>query len=325
MSDRLSVSSVPWMNRTKRRAKRWIVSLVRAAFLIGISFMIIYPLLTKLSLSFMEQVDLYDRTVQAIPKHFTWTNYPEAFYYMKYGQSFLNSVMICGISGIAQAFACVMTGYGFARFDFKGKKIALAMVLGMMVVPPQVITTPVYLNFQNFDPLGLISMFNNGKGLRLIESLWPFLLLSLTSTGPRCGLYIFFARQFFRGFPKVIDEAATIDGASHRRVFVSIMLPAAFSIMVTIFLLSFVWLWNDTMYAFMFYSKVPTVAKSLMNLQGDLFSSVHTYMSSTASDIGYFSILKATGVLLAIAPLMILYACVQKVFIQSIENTGIVG
>ena len=89
MSDRLSVSSVPWMNRTKRRAKRWIVSLVRAAFLIGISFMIIYPLLTKLSLSFMEQVDLYDRTVQAIPKHFTWTNYPEAFYYMKYGQSFL--------------------------------------------------------------------------------------------------------------------------------------------------------------------------------------------------------------------------------------------
>ncbi len=325
MSDRLSVAAVPWMKRTRRRARRLAASLLRAAFIIGISFMILYPLLTKVSLSFMEQVDLYDRTVQSIPKHFTWSNYPEAFHYMKYGESFLWSVLICGVSGVAQAFACVMTGYGFARFDFRGRNIAFAMVLVMMVVPPQLITTPLYLNFQNFDPLGLVSLVNGGRGLRLVESLWPFLLLSLTSTGPRCGLYIFFARQFFRGFPKVIDEAATIDGASHRRVFVSIMLPAAFSIMVTIFLLSFVWLWNDTMYAFLFYSKVPTIAKSLMNLQGNLFSSVHTYMSSTASDIGYFSILKATGVLLAIAPLVALYACVQRVFIQSIENTGIVG
>ncbi|MGN0762190.1 MAG: carbohydrate ABC transporter permease [Aristaeellaceae bacterium] len=325
MSDRLSVASVPWMNRAKRHAKSSVFALMRAAFLIGISFMILYPLLTKLSLSFMEQQDLYDRTVQSIPKHFTWSNYPEAFYYMNYGKAFVNSVMICGVSGALQALSCVMTGYGFARFDFRGRQVAFAMVLVMMVVPPQLIMTPLYLNFQNFDPLGLISLINGGKGLRLVESLWPFLLLSITSTGPRCGLYIFFARQFFRGFPKVIDEAATIDGASHFCVFVRIMLPAAFSIMVTIFLLSFVWLWNDTMYAFLFYSKIPTVAKSLMNLQGDLFASVHTYMSSTASDIGYFSILKATGVLLAIAPLMVLYACVQKVFIQSIENTGIVG
>lgn len=122
MSDRLSVSSVPWMNRTKRRAKRWIVSLVRAAFLIGISFMIIYPLLTKLSLSFMEQVDLYDRTVQAIPKHFTWTNYPEAFYYMKYGQSFLNSVMICGISGHCAGVCLRHDGIRICAVRLQGEK-----------------------------------------------------------------------------------------------------------------------------------------------------------------------------------------------------------
>lgn len=315
---------LPSLPKLKRKGAGMALWLGRTAFVVGICFMILYPLLTKVSMSFMEQVDLYDRTVQSVPKHFTWMNYPETIQLMQYWRAFGATTLISGLSAVCQAFACAMVGYGFARFEFKFRGAIFALVVVMMVIPPQIILTPLYLNFQNFDPLGLISLFNGGKGLRLIESPVPFLLLSLTATGPRNGLYIFLARQFFRGFPKVIDEAATIDGASHRRVFFSIMLPAAMPIMVTVFLFSFVWLWNDSMYAFLFYSKLPTMAKALLSM--DLqFSQVHASMSVGASDIGYYSIMKATGVLLAVAPLLVIYGLLQRVFIQSIERTGIVG
>ncbi len=315
---------LPSKARVRRKAVRAFIWLGRTAFVLGICFLILYPLLTKLSMSFMEQVDMYDRTVKSIPKHFTWLNYPEAMELMSYGRAFLSTFGICFLSAVCQAFACVMTGYGFARFRFRLRGPLFVLVIVMMVIPPQIILTPLYLNFQNFDPLGIISKFNGGKGLRLIESVIPFLLISLTATGPRNGLYIFLARQFFRGFPGAIDEAATIDGATHRRVFFSIMLPAAIPIFATIFLFAFVWLWNDNMYAFLFYSKLPTIAKALLSM--DLqFSQIHVNMSAGASDIGYFAIMKSTGVLLAILPLLIMYAFLQKVFIRSIERTGMVG
>lgn len=316
--------TLPSIAKVKRKGARALLWVGRTAFVAGICFMILYPLLTKVSMAFMEQVDLYDRTVKSIPKHFTFMNIPEAMQLMSYGRAFLSTFMICGVSAVCQAFACVMTGYGFARFRFRFRGPAFVLVIVMMVIPPQLILTPLYLNFQNFDPLGIISKFNGGKGIRLIESVVPFLLLSLTATGPRSGLYIFLSRQFFRGFPGAIDEAATIDGASHRRVFFTIMLPAAIPILATIFLFSFVWLWNDNMYAFLFFSKLPTMAKALLSM--DLqFAQVHVNMAASASDIGYYSIMKSTGVLLAILPLLVLYALLQKVFIQSIERTGIVG
>lgn len=310
--------------RMKRHTVKALIWLGRTAFVTGICFLILYPLLTKLSMSFMEQIDLYDNTVQSIPKHFTWSNYPEAMQLMSYGRAFLSTSGICLLSALCQAFACVMTGYGFARFQFRFREPLFVLVILMMVIPPQIILTPLYLNFQNFDPLGLISLINGGQGLRLTESVAPFLLISLTATAPRSGLYIFLARQFFRGFPGAIDEAASIDGATHRRVFFSIMLPAALPIFTTIFLFAFVWLWNDNMYAFLFYSNLSTMAKALLSM--DLqFSQIHVNMSAAASDIGYFAIMKSTAVLLVILPLIILFAFLQKVFIRSIERTGMVG
>jgi multiple sugar transport system permease protein len=309
--------------RLRRRVVKGFVWLGRTAFVVGICFMILYPLFTKLSMSFMEQVDLYDKTVQSIPKHFTWMNYPEAMQLMNYGRALLSTSGICFLSAACQAFACVLTGYGFARFQFKFRGPLFALVIVMMVIPPQIILTPLYLNFQNFDPFGLISLVTGGKGLRLTESVPPFLLISLTATGPRSGLYIFLARQFSAVFP------AQSTRRLHRwgfppRVFFSIMLPAALPIFTTIFLFAFVWLWNDNMYAFLFYSNLPTMAKALLSM--DLqFSQIHVDMSAAASDIGYFAIMKSTGVLLVILPLIVLFACLQKVCIRSIERTGMVG
>ncbi len=298
--------------KVRKTTLKWLFALFRTVFIIGICFTILYPLLTKVSMSFMDETDLYDQTVKAIPKHFTPENYPEAASYIQYGKLLFNTVVLCTIVSVLQALSCTVAGYGFARFHFKGRGILFALVVLCMVVPTQVILTPQYLNF---------------KAMGMLGSFAPFIALALTGVAPRCGLYIFLARQFFRGIPREIDEAAAIDGAGPYKTFTSIMLKSALPIMVTIFLFSFVWQWGENTYTTLFYSSYDTVAKTLDSLGYALENIQQSSGSlvSVAAQMAYQSILRATATLLAIFPLIILFVFCQRSFIQSVERTGIVG
>lgn len=138
----------------------------------GICFTILYPLLTKLSMSFMDETDLYDQTVKVIAKNFTPENYPEAASYIHYGKLLVNTVSLCAIVSVLQALSCTVAGYGFARFHFKGRGILFALVVLCMVVPTQVILTPQYLNF---------------KAVGMLGSYAPFVALALTGVPPAAG------------------------------------------------------------------------------------------------------------------------------------------
>ena len=92
--------------------------IVRAILLFGLCFMILQPLLNKVSLSFMEERDLYDSTIVAIPRHFTLDNYKVAAYLMKYWQSLMNTALISLLVSVLQVAACTLVGYGFARYKF---------------------------------------------------------------------------------------------------------------------------------------------------------------------------------------------------------------
>lgn len=296
----------------KKNISRILMSVFRTIFIMGICFTILYPILTKLSMSFMDEVDLYDRTVKAIPKNFTLQNYAEAAVYIKFGQLLMNTVFISSVSALLQAVSCIVVGYGFARFRFKGRGLLFSLVVLCMVIPTQVILTPQYLNFKAFGMLG---------------SFAPFIALGLTAVAPRCGLYIFLSRQFFRGIPKEIDEAAAIDGAGPYRTFTEIMLKSALPILVTIFLFAFVWQWGENTYTSLFYSNFQTIAKTLDNLGYALANLQQTGSSilSLAAQVAYQSILRATATLMAMIPLLLLYIFSQRFFIQSLERTGIVG
>lgn len=314
-----NVDTVPFIRSRKLRrvfsrktAVKWLVALFRAVFIISICFTILYPLLNKISMSFMDETDLYDRTVKVIAKHFTPQNYLEAATFIKYGKLLLSTTLLCTIVSILQTVSCTVIGYGFARFHFRGRGILFALVVLCMVVPTQIILTPQYLNF---------------KAMGMLGSFAPFILLGITGVAPRCGLYIFLARQFFRGIPKEIDEAAAIDGAGPYKTFSSIMMKSAVPIMVTIFLFSFVWQWGENTYTNLFYSSYPTIAKVLDSI-GYTLENVQAgggNVLSLSAQMAYQSIMRATASLLAILPLLILYIFSQKFFIQSVERTGIVG
>ena len=142
------------------------------------------------------------------------------------------------------------------------------------------------------------------------------------SLGIRSGIIIFMFRQFFRGMPAVLEEAAYIDGLSFRSTFFKIMLPNAKSAMVTSFLLSFVWYWNDYVYT----SSLMPQSKTVMNQLSILFNNISYIMQYEQNASPYEGILLLqAGVFLSIIPVLIIYLIFQRQFTESIERSGIVG
>jgi multiple sugar transport system permease protein len=301
-------------------------SIVRGVIIAGICFLILYPTLVKLSVSFMPEQDIYDVTVRYVPKSPTLENYKTVLSAMRYNKAFWNTFKLSTLTSAMQLISCTVIGYGFARFRFKGRGVLFALVILTMIVPPQTLMIPLFLHFRYFDVLGIISAITGQKGINLLESYWPFVLMSLTGMGLKNGLYIYIMRQFFRGMPKELEEAAYVDGAGMLRTFGQIMLPSAVPAMVTVFMFSFVWQWTDTFYSSLFLMRTDVLAKTAANVSNQIMKDlsadigVDIYLSPAIS-----SMYTNTGSLLVVLPLLILYLFAQKLFVESVERTGIVG
>lgn len=295
-----------WFNKDKILEFLW--SIIRGILVIGICFVILYPILSKISYAFMSEIDLYDKSVHYVPKHFTLDNIIGAWKMMNYPNAFLTSFAFSSINAIFQTFSCTIIAYGFARFNFKFKGIFFAMVITTMVIPPQTILIPLYVNF---------------RGMHLINSIVPFLLLSLTGTALKNGLYIFIMRQFFIGLPKELDEAALVDGCGSFKTLFRIMLPNSIPMMVTIFLFSFVWQWSDIFYTGMLAPEMgvmPQVLNAMIaNAQMTMESSIGT------SSLIYRLLINSTASILAVVPPLLIFLGGQKYFVEGIERSGIVG
>lgn len=292
-------------------------SLIRGVLIMGIAYVILLPLLTKISASFMQERDLFDQTVKWIPKHFTLDNYKTAFTNMEYPIAFLNSAVFATGVALLQTLCCATVGYGFARFRFKASGILFALVLFTIVVPPQMVFIPQYLNFRFFDIYGLLK----GGGVNLVGTFWPFVATSLTCTGLKNGLFVYILRQSFKGMPKELEEAAYVDGASRFRTFYGVMLRGAMPSLVTVFLFAFVWQWNDDFLTTVLLPSATILPVTLSQLG----YSVSWGTGTAGATSQYASLIINTGSLLFILPLLILYAIMQRFFIESVERTGLVG
>ena len=113
--------------------------------------------------------------------------------------------------------------------------------------------------------MGLIPLIT-GKAVNLMDSYWPFVLTSITANSFKSGLFIFIFRQFFRGIPRELEEAAYVDGASITKTFTSIMIPNAVPAIVTVSLFAFVWQWNDSFYTTMYLTSAKVIATQLASL-----------------------------------------------------------
>jgi multiple sugar transport system permease protein len=311
----------------KKNTGSFVFKFCRAILLFGLCFLIVQPLLNKLSISLMEQQDLYDSTVVSIPRHFTVGNYTLAGELLTFWPSLFQTLIIILVSSFLQVSACTLAGYGFARYKFPLKNFWFLCVMLIIVVPPQTIMASLYLNFRFFDIFGLVRLIT-GSPLNLLNSVVGYWLLSATGMGLKSGLYIFMLRQYFRGMPKELEEAAWVDGCGRFKTFIRIMLPDAMPMLTSCFLFSFVWQWTDSIYSSLFLSNYKMLSMNLSRL-GDHFSIWWGSMNSSSgmvysvAPVAYTQAMVATGMLVCLTPLILLYLVAQKAFVESLGQTGI--
>ncbi len=324
----------------KKVAGQKFYKLVRFLLLFGLCFMIVQPLLTKLSVSFMTESDLYDSTIISIPRHLTTENYETVALQplLDYSRALKNTLLTSLLVSVLQVAASCLVGYGFARFEFPGKKLWFFAVILTVIVPPQTISTALHLSFSHFDPFGLVSLFNGGSDVSLLSSRFyvpllpgykvplPYFLMSATCMGLKNGLYIYMIRQFFIGVPKSLEEAAYVDGCSTFKTFWRVILPDAVPILVSCFLFAFVWQWTDTFYTKMFIrdASLPMLSMKLSGIAEATSKYKESIMGTgNVATMGHKQQFVSTGTLMVIAPLLVLYLFAQKGFVESISSTGL--
>jgi len=311
----------------KKTVWDFIYRFLRALLLFGLCFLVLQPLLDKLSISFMEQQDLYDGTVISIPRHFSLGNYILAGRLMEFWPSLIQTLVIVIVSSLLQIAACTLAGYGFARFKFPFKNFWFMCVMLIIIVPPQTIMASLYLNFHFFDIFGIIRLIT-GSPANLLNSVAGYWMLSATGMGLKSGLYIFMLRQYFRSVPKELEEAAWVDGCNKFSTFIRIMLPDAAPMLSSCFLFSFVWQWTDSFYSTLFLTNYKMLSGSLGGLANN-FANWWTMMNNASgatggvAPVGYTQAMIATGMLMCLAPLIVLYLLAQKAFVESLSQTGI--
>lgn len=300
----------------RRKGYTYIWKLMRFVLLVGLSFMILYPVFVKFSASMKSTADMMDSTVVFIPKNPTLQNYKIVLNSVNYTLTLLMTVLFCLVQSLLQLASCSLVAYGIARFKFKGHKLLFGMAVLTLIIPPQIILLPLYIRFHFFGITNIFQFSGIFSGVDLINTYWPFLLLSGTALGFKNGLYIYLLRQHFKNMPMALEEAAYIDGCGPFRTFLRIMLPGSVPMLVTVFLFSFVWQWNDTVYSGIFFPEIPTLANKLYGMVFTTMGAGTTLMSAVLESPKFF---------LLITPIVILYLFTQKLFVQSISRSGIVG
>lgn len=335
-----------WQDPTKRKvkAKNTIASLAaffRTFILVGLCFVILMPIVEKVSFALRAPQDVTNPQVVWIPENWSFMNIRVAFSYLTlmkdnsytniaflYNLStYFNSLWLSLVTTVIQVISTAIAGYAFARLKFKGSGLIFLLAVLTLIVPSESLATARKLVFFN------IPFF----GVELLKNSFAIYIMSAFGMGLRSGIFIYLFRQFFRGIPIELEESAEIDGAGVIRTFWSVMLPNARGAIVTVALFSFVWQYNDLYWAQMFdyhdSNVMPLLTTGLASSADTFNALISTSFQSLVAELGdgiahnsqFYGLILNTAALLMMLPLIVGYLFVQRLFVESIERTGITG
>lgn len=286
-----------------------IFTLLLYALLIAIGFVYLYPLLFMFVTSMKSPEDLLNPMVQWVPTEFYAGNYLKAYRVLDYPTTLSSSIMISVVPSVIQAIVCSLVGYGLARYRFFGKNLIFAFILATFIIPAQNTVIPQMLTY---------------RSLGLLGNILSLILPAIMGQGFKSAIFILIFYQTFLSLPKVLEEAARLDGASDLEIFVKIALPAAIPSYIISIIFSTVWYWNET------YLTVIFLEGGVQTLPMQLSKFVQAYENLyPPGTVNIFDRLneavKLSGTFLNILPLLLMYFVLQKWFVESIERTGITG
>ncbi|MGN6714199.1 carbohydrate ABC transporter permease [Anaerocolumna jejuensis] len=309
-------------NRRKRtitKSRTLLFSVFKFIILLGISYIILGPIISIISNSFFSAQDVYNPAVFLFPFEPTLDNYKLSFLRLGYMSTLAWTILYVVLNTIIQLLITSMAGYGFARFDFPFKKLLFGCVIITIVIPTHTIMIPLYQHFRNFDIFGILQL-TIGKKWNLLSGELPMYLMTLFGCGLRSGLYIYIFNQFFRGLPKEIEEAAFIDGAGMWYTYSRIMLVNAVPSLLTVTVFSLVWQYNDLFYVSLFsINSSHNLSLRLSTLQSTL-QFLDKIKDPMLTQLNVYA-----GVVMVLIPILIIYLILQKYFMEGVERSGIVG
>ncbi|MGY5341640.1 carbohydrate ABC transporter permease [Paenibacillus glucanolyticus] len=228
-----------------------------------------------------------------IPDPFIWSNYKDSLTALPFGRAYFNSFYINMIVVLSQLVTCSMAAYAFAKITFPFREPLFILFLATMMVPGQVTIIPLYLIMKNIGWLD--------THLAIIV---PSALLN--------AFGVFLLRQFFRGIPKEMEEAAIMDGANRWTIYARIMLPLIKPALSALGIFTFLGMWNNFFNPLIFLSSTDKFTVPMMlNLYRGMYSTDWTLMMAGAS--------------IALIPVLIVYIIGQKYIIEGVTLSGIKG
>lgn len=248
-------------------------------FCIGLALVILFPILYALSVSLMEQRAVLAKPPNLLPPKVTFENYRIAFTRTTLWCYMLNSFIVALLCSMSRMVIATMAAFAFSFFEFKGKRLLFALTLSTIMVPPDVL---IVSNFTTISRLGLINTYLGVCSIFLVSATNIFLL-----------------RQHFLSFAKSLKEAAYVDGCRNIRFFTAILLPTSKPILTTVFLSSFVSVWNQYVWPMLVTNK-----NELRTIQVGI-----TMLKDRESSI--FGPVMA-GVIMALIPTVLLFLVFQR-------------
>lgn len=306
--DLSSIKKINFAKLKKLKAVNIISKIAIYFVLICIGYVYLKPIFEMISKSIMTAADLIDPSITWIAKHATFDNFASAVKTLNIPSSLINSIWFSGLLAIAQTAVSAMTGFALSRYSFRGRNVWYIMLILAFILPVPLLTVPRLMIFNQLYTL---------TGIKLIGSIGPQFIMALLGQGTYSTMLILIFYNFFNMIPKSLDEAAMIDGAGSIKVFYHVAIRLSLSTILVVFLFSFVFNWNETYTT----NTMLRSAVELVPVKLSLFD--NSAGGGVASNVNEAQKMAAT--LISIAPLLILYALVQKQFIQGIENTGITG
>ena len=278
------------------RRRTWVKGLsVLAIHLLiaGGAILMLFPFLWTVSTSLKLPGSALSWPPTFLPDTFHWQNYVRVWSIVPFLTYFTNTTIITVISVVGSVLSSSLIGFAFARLRFPGRETLFILCLSSMMLPFVVLMIPRYILFRNF---GWIDTF-----LPLIVPEWFGV-----------AVYIFFARQYFRGLPIEYDEAARLDGASSWWIWAKIILPMSKPLLATIAILAFRSAWNDFMAPLIYLHSDEnlTLALGLVKFRG--------YYRTEWS-------LMMAGATIMTMPVVLIFFFFQRYFLEGLNFSGLGG
>lgn len=284
-------------SRRKMLEKIWLVVLQVLMTIFLISFLV--PALWMVSSSLKASTEVFAHPIVWIPETPQWQNYAEVFEILPFATFAWNSLLVVLFAVAGTIFSCILVGYSFARLRWPGRDLFFGILIATLMLPEVIVLVPRFIIFRN---------------LGWIDTLLPLTVPFWFATTPWTPLYVFLMRQFFKGIPMELEEAALIDGASRIRTLVQIILPLSKPVIATVTVFAMLQHYTDFMNPLIYVSSLEnwTLALGIAGLNAD-----ESFRAS-------WELVFAAGTFMTI-PVIILFIFAQRYFVQGITMTGFGG